>query len=236
LEIEMTNSISWKTLYGQCLFSLGGILLGIQTANAELVGEFSLRLSGRNPQAPAAQSQDCLFSDTNGSIFRSAMGTGAAKQDHCGFEGADAQRRDGRSVWTVYLVTLRAKDNPDVIQTYTVFATRDSQRCMISERDGDTSQVSLMRFPGTGPVCGATLEQLAADRRALWDIRPTFIAVPIRSYATDKCLIFGNNGVDTSAQLYRWSYNPEYVASCGLPSTFDLEGTYQATFLIRPIR
>lgn len=228
----MKNTGANKFLGQFFLPILIGSFFGLPSAHAEILGEVDIRLIDANPDAPIKLRHDCLFHDIDGEyVYRWAEGSGLAGQTNCGFKDGEAQLRDARSVWILHSVRAPSRAEPGVDAEYFIFEAKGKRKCMISRQVGDFYQVVLKKFPGGGPVCGTTLNRLARDGNALWN--PELGA--IRSYATDRCLIFKNEGFDTFPTLFRWSSEPEYAKFCGLPSQRDL-AVNQAAFTIDLLR
>lgn len=87
--------------------------------------------------------------------------------------------------------------------------------------------------------CGLPSKQILLDnKQAVWTlhhIEGDKYTVTNESDGSEKCLIFGNNGLDAYPQRYMWSSNPYLSEYCGLPSKQFLLDNKQAVWIISKI-
>ena len=232
----------------KCISSLtiaGGILLTSTLACAQ-VSDFRtdviLRLTGAaygKRQAPdVASRNDCLISSNKGGDARPsrfAWGNGNSKQTYCGFPDALSLHLNEQAVWVRRHVTV-----PEApARKFYVFEMKKRLpgaalgRCLFPNAAG-TEPVLVSKAGGTGPICGWTSAEIMQDKGAIWEISQ---AGTITSYKTNKCLMFGNSGVDIYASLFRWGPGiPNGDEShCGLPYE-DVRNSGQAWFYMTDVR
>lgn len=214
--------------------SLAFSLLWSQTASAmcECGFEAVLRLQG--DQAPSHR--DCLIIGNNGTDTvpsRFAWGDGRSGQAHCGFATREEQLANGQSVWRYHELWATPPGLPDewaYQEAYVLLENKATGACLISTHQGSTSTPSVLRFPGTGPYCGATLEEIKSRHpQALWRIKLIGTNVPPTSLASDstgKCLVFTSD----YASMAVGSVKSDDPNKCGMASDSALRSTNQATF------
>ena len=84
--------------------------------------------------------------------------------------------------------------------------------------------------------CSSKPLEILSNGELLWDLAALGASknnpIPIRSYQTNQCLIFGDRGYNTQSEPYRWpDYpGPESIQSCGIQNLQSLQATGQATF------
>lgn len=214
---------------------MAAALLASATASAQLLPSEAnptlIRLYARS-QAPVTQGADCLIISNNGNDLqpsRHAWGDGSSGHAFCGFATARELGENGQAVWWVRGIFLPDWNVPSLILEYRR-PGESTGRCLVSDASGDATRPSLDSKPGgSGPYCGWTQEEIVAEQRAAWNI----VNHALVSAKTGNCLIFGNNGQDIRAQMYRWpdvARVDKEVDFCGLPSYQALAATGQATF------
>jgi hypothetical protein len=196
--------------------------------------DWIIRTSGKNPNAPAAKENDCLILANNGSDkfpSRFAWGT-AAGQQYCGFPDAPAVRNNKQAMWNIrdYIVVFTYDDNTTKNRSVSVIRSGFSDDCL-ALFDPNNPQSSPYMLP-----CSSEPLENVNNPQLLWDLAGMGASknnpIPIRSYQTDQCLIFGNGGSNIKSEFHRWSDypGPQSIQSCGIQNLQSLQLTGQATF------
>jgi hypothetical protein len=195
--------------------------------------KYSIRLKGDDPSMlrSASARNDCLIVSNNGTDTRpSRWPWGApAGTPNCNFPSEQAQVANAQSVWILHGFQY----GPTAY--YFAIESAVTGSCL-AVNAADTSKPILVRFGSGGDFCGTTaLDLMNNHREAIWDLATVESAdypslQSIRSIDTNTCLIFGNNGQDLYASLYRWSESGGLDKYCGMNNPTALQQTVQATY------
>lgn len=155
-----------------------------------------------------------------------AWGNGSAGQEHSGWPSREEQVANGQSVWLLHPIGIAGQD-----RTFYILENKLTRKCLMSDTNGDTSRPQVESFPGTGPYCGATKDEMLGKyaMRGVWDLYSAFAwAGPIRSHKTSKCLTFVFEA-DPYATLHQWNDRNGTIDWCGM-SYQNFRMTTKATF------
>jgi hypothetical protein len=212
---------------------------------------YLFRIDTDSTSAPAFWSDDYLIVGSSGNATRPsryAWGDQSPRQRLAGFSTKKDLTDNAQAVWNKYTLFESGKFQGSIFVTgrispYVVLEVRKPGeavgRCLASDTDGNIFIPSIERKQGSVPspegdvigtlsyaaatVCGWTAQEMLDNNRFLWSMKNS----TIESARTQKCIRFGNSGLDMAASLYRWPEGGDY---CGRPLASNLRTDGQALF------